>query len=100
MRIDFKSSSLGALGASYAIKKQFRDYFDWAIFTVVAEPRLVEAQAARPQETGAGLNGVGVLRCVYCPQPGYSQKARKAEISGKILLDVTVTTVGRERNQL
>jgi TonB family protein len=69
----------------------------WAMFIVVAEPRLVEAQAARPQETRAGLNGVGVPRCVYCPQPGYSQKARKAEISGKILLDVTVTTVGRVR---
>jgi protein TonB len=43
----------------------------------------------------AGLNGVGSPQCIYCPQPEYSDEARKAKYQGTVLLDVTVTSDGR-----
>ena len=46
----------------------------------------------------AGLNGVGSPMCIYCPQPEYSDEARKAKYQGTVLLDVTVTADGRVLN--
>jgi periplasmic protein TonB len=43
----------------------------------------------------AGVNGVGSPQCIYCPDPEYSDEARKAKYQGTVLLDVTVTTDGR-----
>ena len=43
----------------------------------------------------AGVNGVGSPMCIYCPQPEYSDEARKAKYQGTVLLDVTVTADGR-----
>ncbi len=43
----------------------------------------------------AGINGVGSPMCIYCPQPEYSDEARKAKYQGTVLLDVTVTADGR-----
>lgn len=46
----------------------------------------------------AGVNGVGSPLCIYCPQPEYSDEARKAKYQGTVLLDVTVTADGRVIN--
>ena len=46
----------------------------------------------------AGVNGVGSPVCIYCPQPEYSDEARKAKYQGTVLLDVTVTADGRVTN--
>jgi len=46
----------------------------------------------------AGVNGVGSPMCIYCPQPEYSDEARKAKYQGTVLLDVTVTADGRVLN--
>jgi periplasmic protein TonB len=43
----------------------------------------------------AGVNGVGSPQCIYCPQPEYSDEARKAKYQGTVLLDVIVTADGR-----
>jgi len=43
----------------------------------------------------AGINGVGSPACIYCPQPEYSDEARKAKYQGTVLLDVLVTADGR-----
>lgn len=43
----------------------------------------------------AGVNGVGVPQCIYCPDPEYSDEARKAKYMGTVVLDITVTTDGR-----
>jgi len=43
----------------------------------------------------AGVNGVGSPVCIYCPQPEYSDEARKAKYMGTVLLDVIVTADGR-----
>jgi|HubBroStandDraft_6_1064221.scaffolds.fasta_scaffold08735_2 TonB family protein len=43
----------------------------------------------------AGVDGVGVPTCIYCPQPEYSEKARAAKLQGSVLMDVTVTTEGK-----
>jgi len=43
----------------------------------------------------AGINGVGKPECIYCPDPEYSDEARKAKYQGTVLLDVIVTADGR-----
>lgn len=48
----------------------------------------------------AGVNGVGSPQCIYCPQPEYSDEARKAKYQGTVLLDVTVTADGRVVNPM
>jgi periplasmic protein TonB len=46
-------------------------------------------------EFRAGVNGVGQPACIYCPNPDYSDEARKAKYQGSVLLDVIVTEDGR-----
>ncbi len=46
----------------------------------------------------AGVNGVGVPICLYCPIPQYSDEARKAKYQGTVVLQVTITTDGRAVN--
>ncbi len=46
----------------------------------------------------AGVNGVGVPVCLYCPTPQYSDEARKAKYQGTVVLQVTITTDGRAVN--
>jgi protein TonB len=46
----------------------------------------------------AGINGVGVPVCLYCPIPQYSDEARKAKYQGTVVLQVTITTDGRAVN--
>ena len=68
------------------------------LWVLIAMPGVMEAQQATEPKVDpprAGINGVTSPQCVYCPEPEYSQKARKAKISGLVLLDVTVTTDGR-----
>lgn len=43
----------------------------------------------------AGVNGVGQPQCIYCPNPDYSEEARKSKYSGFVLLDVLVSADGR-----
>jgi TonB family protein len=44
----------------------------------------------------AGVKGVTQPKCIYCPPPEYSKEARKAKVSGVVVvLDVTVTTDGK-----
>lgn len=43
----------------------------------------------------AGVNGVGIPVCIYCPNPQYSDEARKAKYQGTVTLLVTVTVDGR-----
>jgi len=46
----------------------------------------------------AGINGVGVPECIYCPAPQYSDDARKAKYMGSVVLQITVTADGRAVN--
>jgi len=43
----------------------------------------------------AGVNGVGTPMCIYCPDPLYSDEARKAKYQGTVVLNVIVTADGR-----
>ena len=49
-------------------------------------------------EFRAGVNGVGQPACIYCPDPEYSDEARKAKYQGTVLLDVTIMLDGRVAN--
>src|SRR5580765_796399 len=46
----------------------------------------------------AGVNGVGIPICLYCPIPQYSDEARKAKYQGTVVLQVTITPDGRAIN--
>ena len=46
----------------------------------------------------AGVNGVGIPVCIYCPLPEYSDEARKAKYQGTVNLEVTITADGRVIN--
>jgi len=46
----------------------------------------------------AGVNGVGMPSCIYCPDPQYSDEARKAKYQGVVVLMVVITLDGRASN--
>ncbi|MGC1482429.1 MAG: energy transducer TonB, partial [Candidatus Acidiferrum sp.] len=43
----------------------------------------------------AGVNGVGVPTCGYCPPPIYTDTARKVKLNGSVVLQVKVSEEGR-----
>src|SRR5258708_26258682 len=46
----------------------------------------------------AGVNGVGMPRCEYCPDPKYSKEAKKKKYEGVVVLLAVVTTEGKAAN--
>jgi protein TonB len=42
-----------------------------------------------------GTGGVGYPTCVYCPDPKYTEEARKAKYQGAVVLQVVITPDGR-----
>jgi periplasmic protein TonB len=44
---------------------------------------------------GPYANVISPVICLYCPQPGYTEEARKAKLQGKLLLQVLVGADGR-----
>jgi protein TonB len=46
----------------------------------------------------AGTGGVGYPSCLYCPEPQYSEDARKAKWQGTVVLNVVITPDGRATN--
>ena len=42
-----------------------------------------------------GTGGVGYPTCVYCPDPKYSEEARKAKYQGTVVLQAVITVDGR-----
>ncbi|MGB2664784.1 MAG: energy transducer TonB [Candidatus Acidiferrum sp.] len=44
---------------------------------------------------GSYANVASPVTCSYCPEPGYSEEARKAKLQGKILLQVLVGPDGK-----
>ena len=46
----------------------------------------------------AGINGVGMPVCIYCPDPQYSDEARKAKYQGTVVLQLIISADGRATN--
>ncbi len=63
-------------------------------------PTLGLSQATQevPQVPRAGVNGVGVPFCSYCPIPQYTDEARRANFRGPVTLLATIDTKGRASN--
>jgi protein TonB len=83
------------------MRNNFGRFLAFFLWVLMAMPGVIMAQQATEPKVDpprAGLNGVSSLRCIYCPQPDYSDKVRKAKIEGVVLLDVTVTTDGQIAN--
>jgi len=45
-----------------------------------------------------GIGGVGEPHCIFCPDPRYSEEARKAKYQGTVLLELIVTPDGKAAN--
>ena len=45
-----------------------------------------------------GTGGVGYPSCAYCPNPQYSEEARKAKYQGTVVLQAVITPDGRALN--
>lgn len=58
---------------------------------VSADP--APAGIARP-----GVGGVTAPRCVYCPNPNFTDEARLAKFNGSVVLQLVVTADGRAEN--
>jgi TonB family protein len=83
------------------MRNNFGGFFALLLCIVMVPASVIKAQQATEPKVDpppAGLNGVSSPRCIYCPQPDYSEKVRKAKIEGVVLLDVTVTTDGQIAN--
>jgi len=48
-----------------------------------------------PDVFRAGTNGVTQPKCIYCPNPDYSDAARMVKIQGTVILSVVVTAEGQ-----
>jgi periplasmic protein TonB len=46
-------------------------------------------------DAGPYANAASPVTCLYCPEPGYTEEARKAKLQGKLLLEVLVGADGR-----
>ena len=62
-----------------------------------ADENLPKSESRVPR---AGKNGVTRPECIHCPEPQYNEEARKAHLSGTVLIDVTVTTEGKVINPI
>lgn len=51
-----------------------------------------------PGVARAGVNGVGIPSCIYCPNPQYTDKARAAKLNGSVVVQAIVTADGRAEN--
>ncbi|HKN25251.1 MAG TPA: energy transducer TonB [Candidatus Acidoferrum sp.] len=51
--------------------------------------------AGEGDEHGPYANVASPVSCIYCPEPGYTEEARKAKLQGKLLLEVLVGPDGR-----
>jgi TonB family protein len=54
--------------------------------------------SALPGFARAGVNGVGVPTCIYCPIPNYTDKARAAKLNGTVVVQAVVTADGHAEN--
>ncbi len=62
---------------------------------------IISAEPVPPPKAGfarAGVGGVGVPTCTYCPVPKYTDKAKAAKYEGTVVLQVVITTEGRAAN--
>jgi periplasmic protein TonB len=48
-----------------------------------------------PQVARAGVDGITIPTCAYCPFPEYSEEARKAKVQGTVTVQAVVTLDGR-----
>lgn len=45
-----------------------------------------------------GVGGIGIPKCIACPNPSYSDQARSAKVSGIVVLHLIVTAEGQASN--
>jgi periplasmic protein TonB len=66
-----------------------------AFILALATPGFSQTKTEAPPIPRAGVNGVTVPSCVYCPVPDYSEEGRNAKVQGTVVVQVVVTVDGR-----
>jgi protein TonB len=64
-----------------------------SLFLVI--PCSSQEKTESPQVARAGVDGVTMPTCAYCPFPEYSEEARKAKVQGTVTVRALVTLDGR-----
>ena len=63
---------------------------------VEGQSKPAPTQEKRPESIfRAGKGSIGYPTCMYCPEPQYSEEARKAKYQGTVVLQVVITADGR-----
>jgi TonB family protein len=78
--------------------------------TAAAVPRPASSPECKPMNEPAqapifvngayktGIGGIGFPRCIACPDPSYSDRARSAKVSGIVVLHLIITAEGHAAN--
>jgi len=84
------------------MRHNFGGFFALLLCIVTAPASVIKAQVAEPKVElcRAGARGVTAPQCLPCSQSKFSNAARTANVSGIVLLDVTVTADGRVTNPI
>jgi TonB family protein len=74
-------------------KELFRDQFSEKIDLFVRD--MLENDGSEPAYYFVTLDGVTTPKCVFCPDPPYTEKARSKKVQGHVVLSVLVTAEGK-----
>jgi len=94
----------GGIGISLAAIKTSSDqpYVQTNGVVPISEEISARSGEPLPEPKGgfarAGVRGVGVPTCTYCPIPNYTDKAKAAGIQGTVVLQAVITREGRAVN--
>jgi len=56
---------------------------------------MLENDGSEPAYYFVTLDGVTIPKCVFCPDPPYTEKARSKKVQGRVVLSVLVTAEGK-----
>jgi TonB family protein len=74
-------------------KELFRDQFSEKIDLFARD--MLENDGSEPAYYFVTLDGVTMPKCVFCPDPSYTEKSRSKKVQGRVVLSVLVTAEGK-----
>jgi TonB family protein len=80
-----------AMGTTLSLTDQMEVLLKESAPSFIRDPASVPVE---PDVLAAGINGVGIPECVYCPPPLLTDAARLSKYRGSITLSVVVTPAG------
>ncbi|HJX97228.1 MAG TPA: TonB family protein [Candidatus Acidoferrum sp.] len=99
------TGTLGTTPAQYSLRLTVRRVKDGGVVVSIDEsikrPAYVDSMVLMdpggpgPEIARAGVDGIGIPTCIYCPPPLYTDKARAEKVQGDVALLVVINQQGR-----